>query len=77
LAVVSHARLNALLLPERGDGRTDRAGVGAHDLAAAMGEDGAANALFPAPGELSADRWIMSRPRRRTIDRVTVAPSPI
>src|SRR5512147_2288267 len=56
-----------MLVTKLADARADHAGIAAHDLAAAMGEDGAGNALLLAPPELLGDR--------RVPDLAVVAPA--
>ena len=54
--VVGDARLDAMLEAKLADPCADHAGVAAHDLAAAMGEDGAGNPLLLTPTKLFGDR---------------------
>ena len=56
-----------MLEAKRADPRADQTGVAAHDLAAAMGEDGAGNPLLLTPAKLFGDR--------RMPDLVVVAPA--
>jgi hypothetical protein len=77
--VVGDTRIDAMLEAKRADPRADHTGVAAHNLAAAMGEDGAGRPSSwhqrscLAIGACPISLWS----RRRTIDLTTVAPSPI
>jgi hypothetical protein len=47
--VVGDTRIDAMVVTKLADARADHAGVAAHDLAAAMGEDGAGDPLLLTP----------------------------
>ena len=65
--VVGDTRIDAMLVTKLADARADHACVAAHDLAAAMGEDGVGDPLLLTPAQLFGDR--------RMPDLAVVAPA--
>ncbi len=73
------ARVQPMLRPEGPDPGRNRPRVATHDLAPTMGEDGTSQPFPLAPAKLRRDRRvcpIKAWSRRRTMDRLIVAPSP-
>lgn len=55
---MGEAGVDTLLKPESPHSCFDRSGIAAHDLAAAMGEDGMGHSFILAPAKLRSDRRV-------------------